>query len=151
MQEQNEKPISFIIGNPPYNANQQNENDNNKNRTYPIIDRRIRETYVAASTAQKTKQYDMYKRFLRWASDRLEDNGIVGFITNRSYIDKLQDDGFRNTVVDEFTDVYVVDLGGDVRGNSHVGNVFGIMTGVALVASSESLLRWAHVRCTTTI
>ncbi len=67
IQEQNEKPISVIIGNPPYNANQQNENDNNKNREYPEIDRRIRETYIASSTAQKTKQYDMYKRFIRWA------------------------------------------------------------------------------------
>ncbi len=56
VQEQNEKTISVIIGNPPYNANQQNENDNNKNREYPAIDRRIRDTYVAASTAQKTKQ-----------------------------------------------------------------------------------------------
>ena len=55
IQEQNEKPISVIIGNPPYNANQRNENDNNKNREYPQIDRRISETYIAASTAQKTK------------------------------------------------------------------------------------------------
>ena len=66
VQEQNEKPISVIIGNPPYNANQQN--DNNKNREYPEIDRRISETYVASSGAQKTKQYDMYKRFIRWAA-----------------------------------------------------------------------------------
>ena len=95
VQEQNEKPISVIIGNPPYNANQQNENDNNKNRTYPAIDRRIRETYIKESTAQKTKQYDMYKRFIRWASDRLEDDGIIGVITNRAYLDTRQDDGFR--------------------------------------------------------
>ena len=53
VQEQNEKPISVIIGNPPYNANQQNENDNNKNREYPAIDRRISETYIAASTARR--------------------------------------------------------------------------------------------------
>ncbi len=132
VQEQNERPISVIIGNPPYNANQQNENDNNRNREYPDIDRRIRETYIAASTAQKTKQYDMYKRFIRWASDRLDDDGIVGFITNRSYIDKLQDDGFRDIVMQEFSDIYVVDLGGDVRGKNRVGNVFGIMTGVAI-------------------
>ncbi len=71
VQEQNEKTISVIIGNPPYNANQQNENDNNKNREYPEIDHRISDTYIASSTAQKTKQYDMYKRFIRWASDRL--------------------------------------------------------------------------------
>ena len=96
VQLQNEKPISVIIGNPPYNANQQNENDNNKNREYPEIDRRIRETYIAHSTAQKTKQYDMYKRFIRWASDRLADDGIIAFITNRkAYLDAQQDDGFR--------------------------------------------------------
>ena len=132
IQEQNEKPISVIIGNPPYNANQQNANDNNKNREYPEVDRRIRETYVAASTAQKTKQYDMYKRFIRWASDRLADDGIIGFITNRAYIEKRQDDGFRSISLQEFDDIYIVDLGGDVRGTSGAGNVFGIMTGVAV-------------------
>ena len=86
VQEQNEKTISVIIGNPPYNANQQtalgHDNDNNRNREYPEIDQRISDTYIAESTAQKTKQYDMYKRFIRWASDRLADDGIIAFITN---------------------------------------------------------------------
>ena len=136
VQEQNEKPISVIIGNPPYNANQQNENDNNKNREYPEIDKRISETYIAASTAQKTKQYDMYKRFLRWASDRLDDDGIVGFITNRAYLDTRQDDGFRKVAAEEFTDIYVLDLGSDVRRNPKISgtthNVFGIQTGVSI-------------------
>ena len=72
IQRQNEKRISVIIGNPPYNANQLNENENNKNREYPAIDRRIKDTYIHHSTAQKTKLYDMYTRFLRWASDRLD-------------------------------------------------------------------------------
>ena len=136
VQEQNEKPISVIIGNPPYNANQQNENDNNKNREYPDIDRRISETYIAASTAQKTKQYDMYKRFIRWASDRLADDGIVGFITNRAYLDTRQDDGFRQIAAQEFTEIYVLDLGSDVRRNPKISgtthNVFGIQTGVTI-------------------
>ena len=137
IQEQNEKRISVIIGNPPYNANQQNENDNNKNREYPQIDQRIRKTYIASSTAQKTKQYDMYKRFIRWASDRLADDGIVAFITNRSYLEARQDDGFRRVVSGEFTDIYVMDLGSDVRRNPKISgtthNVFGIQTGVAIV------------------
>ena len=136
VQEQNEKPISVIIGNPPYNANQQNENDNNKNREYPEIDRRIRETYIRHSTAQKTKQYDMYKRFIRWASDRLEDDGIIGFVTNRAYLETRQDDGFRQVAAREFTDMYVLDLGSDVRKNPKISgtthNVFGIQTGVAI-------------------
>jgi predicted helicase len=68
IKRQNGRKISVIIGNPPYNANQANENDNNKNREYPEVDARIRQTYIAESTAQKTKLYDMYARFFRWAS-----------------------------------------------------------------------------------
>ena len=136
MQGQNEKTISVIMGNPPYNANQQNENDNNRNREYPAMDQRIKETYIAESTAQKTKQYDMYKRFIRWASDRLDDDGIVAFITNRSYLETRQDDGFRKVAAQEFSDIYVMDLGSDVRRNPKISgtthNVFGIQTGVAI-------------------
>lgn len=133
---QNTRKISVIIGNPPYNANQLNENENNKNREYPEIDRRIRETYVAASTAQKTKMYDMYSRFYRWASDRLSQNGIIAFITNRSFIDSRSFDGFRKVVGDEFSYIYIVDLGGDIRKNPKLSgpthNVFAIQTGVSI-------------------
>jgi predicted helicase len=71
VKRQNARKISVIIGNPPYNANQMNENDNNKNREYPKIDELIKSTYVKSSTAQKTKVYDMYARFFRWASERV--------------------------------------------------------------------------------
>lgn len=133
---QNKRKISVIIGNPPYNANQLNENENNKNRTYPDIDQRIKKTYIAASTAQKTKLYDMYARFFRWASDRVDDNGIIAFVTNRSFIDSRTFDGFRKIVGQEFNHIYVVDLGGDVRADPRLSgtknNVFGIQTGVAI-------------------
>lgn len=136
IKRQNSKRISVIIGNPPYNANQANENDNNKNREYPAIDKRIKNTYIHASTAQKTKLYDMYARFFRWASDRLSENGVLAFITNRSFIESRTFDGFRKTVAQEFSDIYVVDLGGDVRANPKLSgtkhNVFGIQTGVAI-------------------
>ena len=136
IKRQNSRKISVIIGNPPYNANQLNENENNKNREYPDIDKRIKETYIAASTAQKTKLYDMYARFFRWASDRLAENGILAFITNRSFIDSRTFDGFRNVVEKEFNEIYIVDLGGDVRVNPKLSgtkhNVFGIQTGVAI-------------------
>ena len=95
---QNEKNISVVIGNPPYNANQRNENDNNKNRKYPEIDARIKETYIEQSTARKTKQYDMYKRFIRWASDRLDKDGVLAFVSNNAFIDARQDDGFRKVI-----------------------------------------------------
>lgn len=136
IKRQNGRKISVVIGNPPYNANQQNENDNNKNRTYPRIDQRIKNTYIKLSTAQKTKAYDMYTRFFRWASDRLHDDGVLAFITNRSFIDSRTMDGFRRAVAKEYSHIYVVDLGGDVRANPKLSgtrhNVFGIQTGVAI-------------------
>ncbi|MBO9601770.1 MAG: N-6 DNA methylase [Novosphingobium sp.] len=136
IKRQNRRKISVIIGNPPYNANQQNENDNNKNRTYAHIDKRIKETYIKASTAQKTKLYDMYARFFRWASDRLGDEGVLAFVTNRSFIDSRTFDGFRKMVAHDFSEIWIVDLGGDVRANPKLSgpkhNVFGIQTGVAI-------------------
>jgi predicted helicase len=136
IKRQNSKKISVIIGNPPYNANQANENDNNKNREYPQVDARIKQTYIHESTAQKTKLYDMYARFFRWASDRLDANGVLAFVTNRSFVESRTFDGFRKVVAQEFAELYVVDLGGDVRANPKLSgtkhNVFGIQTGVAI-------------------
>ena len=139
IQEQNEKPISVIMGNPPYNANQQNENDNNKNREYPEVDKRISDTYIASSTAQKTKQYDMYKRFIRWASDRLADDGIIGFVSNSAFLDARQDDGFRKVAAEEFSELWVIDLKGNARTSGErrrqeAGNIFEdkIRVGVAI-------------------
>jgi predicted helicase len=136
IRNQNSKRISVIIGNPPYNANQLNENENNKNREYPEIDKRIKETYIDASTAQKTKLYDMYARFFRWASDRLDENGVLALITNRSFIESRTFDGFRAVVEKDFNEVWIMDLGGDVRANPKLSgtkhNVFGIQTGVAI-------------------
>ena len=94
-------------------------------------------TYIAASTAQKTKVYDMYARFIRWASDRLGDQGIVAYICNRSFIDQRTFDGFRKTVAQEFDQIYIMDTKSDVRSNPKISgtknNVFGIQTGVAIV------------------
>lgn len=136
VKRQNARKISVIIGNPPYNANQANENDNNKNREYKRVDELIKSSYIRLSTAQKTKVYDMYARFFRWASDRMADDGVLAFITNRSFIESRTFDGFRKAVAQEFNEIYVVDLGGDVRANPKLSgtknNVFGIQTGVAI-------------------
>ena len=78
----------------------------------------------------------MYTRFFRWASDRLKDEGIVAFITNRSFVASRTMDGFRKIAEREFAEVWIVDLGGDVRANPQLSgtknNVFGIQTGVAI-------------------
>lgn len=137
IKRQNSRKISVVIGNPPYNANQANFNDFNKNREYPLIDKRIKNTFVKESTAQKTKVYDMYARFYRWSMDRLDSNGVVAFITNRSFIDSRTFDGFRKCIQDEFDYCYVIDTKSDVRANPKIAgtthNVFGIQTGVAIM------------------
>ena len=145
IQNQNSQALTIIIGNPPYNANQQNENDNNKNREYYFdvvkkkggVDGRIKETYVKESHATKTKVYDMYARFYRWASDRMKNDGIIAFITNRSFIDSGTYDGFRKCIGDDFDFAYIVDTQSDVRKNPKISgtknNVFGIQTGVAIM------------------
>jgi len=139
IKRQNSRKISVIIGNPPYNANQLNENDNNKNREYPSIDKRIKATYIAESTAQKTKLYDMYARFFRWASDRLADNGMVAFVSNSSFINSRTFDGFRKIVAKEFNEIWVVDLKGNARTSgerrrAEGGNIFDdeVRVGVAV-------------------
>lgn len=139
IRRQNSRKISVVIGNPPYFANQANENDNNKSRSYPHIDGRISQTYIEASTAQKTKTYDMYVRFFRWASDRLADDGIIAFVSNNSFVHKSSFDGFRKIVAQEFNEVWVVDLKGDARTTGdrrrkQGGNIFDdqIRVGVAV-------------------
>ncbi|WP_374138951.1 Eco57I restriction-modification methylase domain-containing protein [Sphingomonas sp.] len=118
VKRQNRRKISVIIGNPPYNVGQKSENDNNKNRAYSHIDSRIRHTYVSQSMAQKTAAYDMYVRFYRWATDRLSDEGMVAFITNRSFLDAQNLDGFRKTIARDFSAAWVIDLGGGCKEQS---------------------------------
>jgi len=139
IKQQNQRKISVIIGNPPYNANQLNENENNKNRPYPHIDKRIKETYIANSTAQKTKLYDMYARFIRWASVRLAPNGVIAFVSNNSFIDARTYDGFRKVVSKEFNEVHIIDMKGNARTTGERrkregGNIFTdeIRVGVAI-------------------
>jgi predicted helicase len=138
IKRQNDRTISVIIGNPPYNAKQENFNDNNANRYYTAIDKLIKESYIKYSKAQNTNiVYDMYTRFIRWAADRLGKNGIIAFITNSSFIDARAFDGFRKAVSDDFSYIYIIDLHGDVRKNPKLSgtthNVFGIQTGVAIM------------------
>ena len=81
----------------------------------------------------------MYKRFIRWASDRLADDGIIGFVSNSAFLDARQDDGFRKVVAQEFNELWVIDLKGNARTSGErrqreAGNVFDdkIRVGVAV-------------------
>ena len=133
MQREQDAAITVIIGNPPYNVGQQNENDNNKNRRYGVIDDAIRATYVKDSKATlRTQVYDAYARFFRWATNRLEDrDGVICFVTNNGFLEGLAFDGFRKHLAQDFTEIYHLDLGGNARKRGG-GSVFNIMVGVGI-------------------
>ena len=134
VEEQREMPMFVVIGNPPYNARQTNENDNNKNRPHAGVDARVRNTFAADSNAQsKNKLYDPYVKAFRWAMDKLGDEGIVAFVTNNGFIDGQMFDGMRKHLSEEFDMLYILDLGGNVRkGQPGDANVFGIQVGVSI-------------------
>lgn len=130
--------IMVVIGNPPYNAWQKSENDNNRNRKYPIIDERVQKTYAKDSKASnKNALSDMYVKFFRWATDRLQGrDGIVCFVSNNSFVDLIAFDGMRKHLLQDFTQIYHLDLHGNVRKNPKLSgtthNVFGIQVGVGI-------------------
>ncbi len=119
VEEQKKAPMFVIIGNPPYNSKQINENDNNKNREYPTMDSRVKETYAKASAASnKNKLSDPYVKAIRWASDRIGEEGVVAFVTNNSFLDDLAFDGMREHLHQNFNCIYILDLKGNVRKDS---------------------------------
>ena len=134
--EQRKAKINVIIGNPPYNVGQLNENDNNKNRQYDVIDQRIRETYAKDSQATlKAKISDAYVKFFRWATDRLEGrDGIVCYVSNNSFIDAASFDGMRKHLLQDFNLIYHLNLGGNLR-KGGAGNVFDIRVGVGITVA----------------
>ena len=134
VERQKAADMFVVIGNPPYNAGQTNDIDNNRNRKYPAMDARVRDTYAAASIAQnKNALYDPYVKSIRWATDRLRETGIVALITNHSFIDGMAFDGMRKHLAEEFDTLYILDLGGNLRkGHPGDANVFGIRVGVSI-------------------
>jgi predicted helicase len=140
VKKQQKTEFFVIIGNPPYNANQQNEMDLNKNRQHKKLDNQIKDTYIATSksVARTTRKllFDPYVKAIRWASDRIGDEGIVAFVTNNSFLDSIAFDGMRKHLGQDFSKVYVLDLGGNVRQNPKLSgtthNVFGIQVGVSI-------------------
>ncbi|MTB60123.1 DEAD/DEAH box helicase [Streptococcus uberis] len=116
LKRQQEKPITVIIGNPPYSIGQGSQNDNNQNISYPKLDQRLADTYVARSNAGLTRGlYDSYVKAFRWASDRLKGQGVIGFVTNGSYLNTNSADGLRAGLYEDFNHLYIFNLRGDQR------------------------------------
>ena len=144
--------ITVVIGNPPYNVGQINENDNNKNRRYPVIEGRVSETYAKGSKASnKNALSDPYVKFFRWATDRLQGrDGIVAFVTNNRLVRGVAFDGFRRAIAGEFTEIYHFDMRGDARTTGELrrqegGNIFHdqirVGVGITLLVRSHAAAR----------
>ncbi|WP_205665004.1 type ISP restriction/modification enzyme [Acetobacter cibinongensis] len=116
IRKQKKLDIRVIMGNPPYSVGQKSENDNNDNVEYPALDERIRETYARQSKAILSKGlYDSYVRAIRWASDRIGNCGVIGFVTNAGFLDANTADGLRKCLTEEFSCIYVFHLRGNAR------------------------------------
>ena len=123
--------IQVLVGNPPYSVGQKSENDGNKNTSHPILEGKIQNTYIKASTAKNDRPlYDSYIKAFRWATDRLKGNGVIGFVHNASLIDGESLSGVRKCLVEEFDAIYCLNLRGNQRTNGDVakkegGKIFG--------------------------
>jgi predicted helicase len=119
VKKQKQSPIFVVIGNPPYNVGQVNENDNNKNRTYKVVDKWVRDTYAKDSKAtNKNALADPYVKAICWAADRIKDEGIVALVTNNGFLDSIAFDGMRKHLAQDFSKIYILDLKGNVRKDS---------------------------------
>ncbi len=116
--------IRVIMGNPPYFIGKGSID-------YPQLDNRIRDTYVKQSNANLAKGvHDSYIRAIRWASDRVGESGIVGFVTNAGFLEANTADGLRKCLADEFSSIYIFHLRGNARTQGELrrkekDNIFG--------------------------
>ncbi|MDY0282271.1 MAG: type ISP restriction/modification enzyme, partial [Salinivirgaceae bacterium] len=129
--KQKKLDIRVIIANPPYSVGQTSANDNNQNVGYAHLDSRIRNTYATRSTATlKNALYDSYIRAIRWASDRIKQSGVIGFVTNAGFLEANTADGLRQCLAEEFSSIFVFHLRGNQRTSGELsrkegGKIFG--------------------------
>ena len=113
---QRQLPITVIVGNPPYSSGQDSANDNNANEKYHHLDAAIRDTYAAQSeNVNKVTLYDSYIRAIKWASLRIQDRGVIAFVTNGGWLDSNTADGMRRSLAEEFSTIHVFNLRGNQR------------------------------------
>ena len=128
-----DKPIMVVLGNPPYSVSSANKGDHIE---------RLMERYKTAVRSEHNIQplSDDYIKFIRFAHDRIErtGHGVIGMITNHTYLSGLIHRGMREELLKTFDEIYVLNL----HGNALVGetapdggpdeNVFDIRQGVAI-------------------
>lgn len=132
VQRQKKAPLRVIMGNPPYSGGQESANDNTQNQKHPVLDALISRSYASGTKAvNKNSLYNPYIKAFRWSTDRLDKSGgVICFITDAGWIDNNAMNGFRKSIENEFSSIYVFNLRGNARTQGEIrrkeaGNVFG--------------------------
>ncbi|MDR0751116.1 MAG: DEAD/DEAH box helicase family protein [Christensenellaceae bacterium] len=109
-----QKPITVIMSNPPYSIHGSIDFSSSKIK-YDDLDARIRDTYIKKRGPTLVKcLYDSYIRAFRWATDRIgNNNGIIGFVSNGSWLRSTSNQSLRECFEKEFAKIYIFDLKGD--------------------------------------
>jgi hypothetical protein len=130
------KDILVILGNPPYSGHSANKGD--------WIQEKMKEYYQVDGQplGEKNPKWlqDDYVKFIRFAQWKMEniDHGIVGIITNHSYLDNPTFRGMRQSLMKSFDEIYILDLHGNSKkkekcpDGSKDENIFDIQQGVAI-------------------
>jgi very-short-patch-repair endonuclease len=131
-----QKPILVILGNPPYSGHSANKGDwiTGQIRTYKTVD--------GKPLGEKNPKWlqDDYVKFIRFAQWKIDQNGegVLGFITNHSYLDNPTFRGMRQSLMNSFDEINILDLHGNslkkekAPDGSKDENVFDIQQGVAI-------------------
>jgi len=126
-----EKNIMVVLGNPPYSVSSLNRGE--------WIDTLL-DDYKKGLHEKKLNIDDDYIKFIRFAQWRIEQTGygILGFITNNSYLDGLTHRRMREYLLESFSNIHILNLHGSSRrgerapGNIKDENVFDIQQGVSI-------------------
>ena len=130
-----ERPVMVVLGNPPYSGISANMSDNIAKMVdaYKFID---------GQPLKERKHWlqDDYLKFIRFAQTRIErtGHGILAFKTNHGYLDNPTFRGMRQSLMQSFDDIYVLDLHGNINRREQAPdgtkdeNVFDIQQGVAI-------------------
>jgi len=137
----NRTPILAILGNPPYSGHSLNIGN--------WISKEIKEYYQVDGKplGERNPKWlqDDYVKFIRFAQWKIEQagEGILGLITNHSYLDNPTFRGMRQSLMRTFSEIYVLDLHGNslkkevCPNGSKDENVFDIRQGVAIAIFSK--------------
>ena len=138
-----DEPILVILGNPPYPRDSATPSRDGRKLTFIgelIEDYKKVDGQPLDESTSKALQAD-YVKFIRWAQWRIDKNGegVVGYIVNNSFLDGPTSRGMRQSLLESFNTVYLLNLHGSSRRTEAVPavqrdeNVFDILQGVCLL------------------